>query len=622
MNKKNLIPVTLLTDWVPIDQGHFGSVYKATHKEFKVPVAVKKLKCNVPEGLKELISEAEKMASASTSPYVIRLYGILEENAQPIPVTIGMNWLHNLPTPLLHLDLKTKNVLLTEELYIKITDFGLSKYTRGSSTLGFEDCEGVGGTLEYMPPEAFQEGYQPSPLTDVYSFAILSAVVLRGENPYPVDKSVLIRQLVPQGQRPCLKDLENETSVKYLKEAIEFTKLCWHNDKLKRPVFSECCNKWERFSSAFDKCEIRQAVRAIQDSMDSSISSGKATDIPHTTGDTTSVNTKGMSEIFQKLSTMNISERPDVLLESAPVMNSPNVQSQHIRGQPQTSQPGHLQGAVGYNYRPQPTYDSGPAMKSPNLPSQHSMNHPRSPATGSNFRAQNPQYTAESVPVNSPNVQSQHIRGQTQTIQQSHLQGAVGYNYRPQPTYHPAPAMNSPNVPSQHSMIHPTTPAMGSSYRTLNPQYTPGAAQFWLPTFPPRYTYQHSPNYFFPQSFQPNTSTINISNCTNFQIGDNTSLTVTDSPHPGPYRNMSSHQPVQTIRIQKPTPTSPKQKQTTQAASHDQPSKQENIVKSEQSNIHPIQTKTEGHSSNVNGAQVTQGSMSTIENPTTQKPEQ
>lgn len=93
------------------------------------------------------------MASALASPFVIRLYGIIEENAHGPPgivmeymeygsvwtlmervrtipwalkfriiheVTVGMNWLHHLSTPILHLDLKTKNVLLDAELHIKV----------------------------------------------------------------------------------------------------------------------------------------------------------------------------------------------------------------------------------------------------------------------------------------------------------------------------------------------------------------------------------------------------------------------------------------------------------------------------------------------------------------------
>ncbi|XP_044130768.1 receptor-interacting serine/threonine-protein kinase 3 [Bufo gargarizans] len=564
MNKETLVPVTLLTDWVQIDQGHFGSVYKAKHKVFKVDVAVKKLKGNISQGLTDLCSEAEKMNSASASPFIIRLYGILKENLHGIPgivmeymengslytlmervnpipwalkfrfiyeVTLGMNWLHNLSTPLLHLDLKTKNVLVDEGLHIKISDFGLSKYTSGP-----EDCNGVGGTLEYMPPEAFQEGYQPSASTDVYSFAILTVVVLRGESPYPVDKSVLIREHVSHGQRPCLRELEMEKSVRYLNEAIQFTKHCWDNDKSKRPPFSECCNKWETFFSAHEK-DIRQAVRQVQDKMDSPVSSGNTNDISYKK-DTASVNTKEMSDMVHRLHTLRFSEAQPALSESVPH----KMPRQPPRVRPEIPP----QGALGSHYRPK------------------SMYYP------------------ESVPIRSSS-QSQHLRGPQVTIPPGYPPGVMGPNYG-----------------------HPS-------------QYSTGAPLNWNQLFPPYYN--------FVQPATSNPTTINISGCTNFQIGDNTIMNVKEPQYSSPLRNMSYRQPVSTMRNHYFAMMRPETRQTTQGdyntsareAFPDQPFNQETVVKSDQeSHIRPIQTSPEGHFSNArNPQQVAQGSMSTTEKPTT-----
>ncbi|KAM3940254.1 receptor-interacting serine/threonine-protein kinase 3-like isoform 1-T2 [Leptodactylus fuscus] len=579
MHKKNLVPTTLLTDWCLIDQGHFGSVYKAKHGGYKVTVAVKKLKGNVQQGITELISEAEKMASASASPYVIRLFGILEQNTKeppgivmeymeygslctlmetvgPLPwplkfriiyqVTLGMNWLHNLPTPLLHLDLKPKNVLLNEELHIKITDFGLSKYTSGTSSHGHEDCE-VGGTLEYMPPEAFQEGYQPSKSTDVYSFAILSAVVLRGENPYPVDKSILIRQLVPRGQRPCLEELENETSVTYLSEILELTRHCWDNDKHKRPSFSECCNKWEKFITAYKTWDIRQAVRCVQDTMENF---GKKKYVPYTQESTT-VNTKDMSEMVHKLGTMKYFEGPPIVTESVPVKCPPHMQNQPPKVRPEP----FPQGSMGFNYRPQSAYHTAsvPVMSNPNMQS-----HP-------------PRIHYTSIPL------------------QGYPPGAMGYISRQQPQYYPG---------------YPTP-------WNMNLQ---------------RLSYQ--PSFNSSQPFPFDNTKINISNCSNLQIGTNNSLNVTDSAHPGTYHNMIYRQPVHTSP---PATMSPPPKQTTQgyynmpqtAAPTGRPCKQKTVDKSDQqSNIYPIQTTTAGPSSYAHDTPVLQRSISRIEKPTTKDPEQ
>eukprot|EP00079_Xenopus_tropicalis_P009924 XP_002934332.2 PREDICTED: receptor-interacting serine/threonine-protein kinase 3 [Xenopus tropicalis] len=321
-----------LKDWLKIGQGGFGMIYRARHTEWNFDVAVKKLRGDVSRGLEELLSEAKKMAVASPSPYVITLYGIVKETDmcrgivmeymengcldkliscyKPIPwalkfriihqVALGMNWLHSLCPPLLHLDLKPKNVLLNPEMNVKITDFGLSRFIRTTSTRGSE-LEEDGGTPEYMPPEAFQANYRPSPSTDIYSFAILTTVVLTEEEPYRITNSTLIRQRVCEGDRPCLRSLEEEYSVACLKEAIRLTHCCWQPNPSKRPSFTECCNSWEIFCLAH-KNKILDSVRQVQDNMNKS-----TTDSPSIRNTTMTASTD-MSEAIRKFQTLHFTE--------------------------------------------------------------------------------------------------------------------------------------------------------------------------------------------------------------------------------------------------------------------------------------------------------------------------
>lgn len=69
---------------------------------------------------------------------------------------------------------------------VQVADFGLSKCKRGTSrrSLGQEEGDGYGGTLEYMPPEAFTDmNYKPSTGTDVYRSVVLQlAWVLKGQH--------------------------------------------------------------------------------------------------------------------------------------------------------------------------------------------------------------------------------------------------------------------------------------------------------------------------------------------------------------------------------------------------------------------------------------------------------
>ncbi|MEE6514890.1 hypothetical protein FKM82_023293 [Ascaphus truei] len=403
-----------LDGWQAIGEGTFGCIFRVRHTEWNLDVAVKKLNGqnhsgNVSQVLEELLSEAQKMAVASRSPHVISLYGILEpeenekgnfchgivmeymengslysllERDSSVPwalkfrilhqVALGMNWLHSLSPPLLHLDLKPKNVLLNTELHVKISDFGLSRFTHGSSLCG-GDTEDVGGTLGYMPPEAFQEGYRPNESTDVYSFAILTSTVLTGEEPYSDARSFLIRQRVPQGDRPSLGSLEHGSSVWCLNEAIQFIKCCWHEDSSKRPSFKECCGQWEKFYLAH-KTQIISAVRQVQDKMMATQVETPSNFHGLRTATVQGSNaTSNMSEVAKMFQTLYYKQEPSMNLDATPPtnqpMNTPKAQDLPLRSSqspkahqvaPTPQVPGHEASGSFHKADYYPPYQYGP----------------------------------------------------------------------------------------------------------------------------------------------------------------------------------------------------------------------------------------------------------------------
>ncbi|CAH2294686.1 receptor-interacting serine threonine- kinase 3 isoform X1 [Pelobates cultripes] len=384
MNQLKSISWSSLEEVETVGCGSFGTIYKAKHKEWQIHVAVKKLNGDVSQGLQELISEAKKMNHAADSPHVVRMHGILKDNTEVeqgivmqymemgslfsflqrhknidwalkfrliYETALGMNWLHNLSPPLLHLDLKTKNVLLDEDFHVKISDFGLSNYSPNCG-------KDVGGTLAYMPPEALSSnsGYKPDKSFDVYSFGILTSVVLTGNEPYPDARSFLIVERIPKGDRPCLEALKRvleKTTVTYLDKAIEYTELCWHNDKNKRPPFSDCCNKWERLYSPH-KAGVRRAVMSLIDQLPKTA--------PPDTPDTSTTASSDMTGAIQRFAhVLNITQEPSCKLNAAPVKKNPtdsyktsNEQYSQISRYPM---PQHFARPMGYGDPNQaPTY--------------------------------------------------------------------------------------------------------------------------------------------------------------------------------------------------------------------------------------------------------------------------
>ncbi|XP_072271260.1 uncharacterized protein [Pyxicephalus adspersus] len=504
--------------WHPIGQGHFGDVYKVKHNQLKLNVAVKKLKENTSYILNELIAEAEKIKHASDNYFVIKLLGIVKtppcivmelmeygclgslmERVEEIPwplkyrilheVALGMNWLHSLCPPLLHLDLKPRNVLLNDALHIRITDFGLSKYTSSSSILA--DSGTVGGTLEYMPPEAFQEGYQPSTSTDIYSFAILSAVVLRGYDPYPVLHSELISISIPQGQRPSFDCLENIGSVKNLDMAIAFTKRCWDNDKGQRPSFEDCCHQWENIISAYEDKEIKDAVKAVVNMMDSTDSSGSKAEVNQ---GASAVNTKDMSDLIKQMESLNTEEHPSAKPEAV-LLRNPN-QSYH-RVPVQNLPPANVT-RTSVNTRP-------------------STSNPR---TGFN-------------PLrNTQKIRIQHGGPTLPNVRQTNQPRQAGPNHRTNSTVYMTGNVRGPQT-AESPMFQPMPPHMFPNHQSLgNPFFQPG--------FHPHPAYFHL--QFPPQSPQTVNNIILNNNTGPCQIGNNNELFIgTTGNPPNTYNPRTEH---------------------------------------------------------------------------------
>ncbi|KAG2494488.1 hypothetical protein HYH03_007257 [Edaphochlamys debaryana] len=189
------------------EKGGFGEVYRATYNKCTA-VALKRLKEDNPEALEK---EYGFMRSLPYHDHVVPLYGIttdptakqkwlvmawcphdlqrlfLQEAkaAQPqdrrlalpkaldvaLELAEGLNFLH--AHDIVHRDVKPDNVLLTKDLHVKITDFGISRTAGPDGKI--HSFQGHGSTL-WMAPELIVSGdHKPAyaNAVDVYSWGII-----------------------------------------------------------------------------------------------------------------------------------------------------------------------------------------------------------------------------------------------------------------------------------------------------------------------------------------------------------------------------------------------------------------------------------------------------------------
>ena len=101
-------------------------------------------------------------------------------------VSLGLSYLHLRRPPVIHRDLSSNNIMLTDLLVAKIGDLGVAKVVHAESQTTKRKLTTAPGTVDFMPPEALEEDPTYDTPVDVFSFAGISLHLLCEEWPSPV----------------------------------------------------------------------------------------------------------------------------------------------------------------------------------------------------------------------------------------------------------------------------------------------------------------------------------------------------------------------------------------------------------------------------------------------------
>jgi serine/threonine protein kinase len=139
-------------------------------------------------------------------------------------IALGMDHIHS--WNVIHRDLKSGNVLITEHYHCYIIDFGISRSNRSNRmTLNL-------GTTSWMAPEILDGDGRYTPAVDVYSYGMLLWEIAARTRPHQNMITVNITDSVLKGWRPEIPPDCPPTFARLIERS-------WDHNPQKRPTFAQ-----------------------------------------------------------------------------------------------------------------------------------------------------------------------------------------------------------------------------------------------------------------------------------------------------------------------------------------------------------------------------------------------
>lgn len=221
-----------------IGEGPIGAVYKALDPVIRRTVAIKVIKLYTLEETATFAEVFEKIyrvvrtSTALNHPNICIIYDLSEEKKIPF-ITMeyvdghDIDWLlqnkHQFKRAevlnilqqtcdaldfahrknVIHQDLKSTNIILSAELHVKITDFGIA----GLDEIAAAQTKKLLSIPYYISPEQAL-GEKVSPASDLFSLGIIMYQILSGQLPFPGTSAANVIMMIARDNPALPRDLE------------------------------------------------------------------------------------------------------------------------------------------------------------------------------------------------------------------------------------------------------------------------------------------------------------------------------------------------------------------------------------------------------------------------------
>eukprot|EP00727_Mastigamoeba_balamuthi_P010557 m51a1_g6123 putative serine threonine kinase (2328) ;mRNA; r:161514-172572 len=269
-----------------LGQGSYGTVYQAQWRGTEVAAKVVPLRKDQVIDEEKLLQEVSIMRSlrhpslllfmcyAKTSEALTivtefmprgSLLDVLSDRAVPLntalklsilsDIAAGMAYLHGSSPPVIHCDLKSSNILLSESMQAKVCDFGLTVIAHKHGSTAAQSDDSVLGSLLWSAPEIISNGMF-STKSDVYAFGIMLWETVTRALPYRDMNPVLVSANVAE---KCLRPEVGPEfeSVQPLRDLME---QCWDASPDARPEFAEILGSLGKAGESLRDLIVRMAI--------------------------------------------------------------------------------------------------------------------------------------------------------------------------------------------------------------------------------------------------------------------------------------------------------------------------------------------------------------------------